>query len=648
MSAVTAFAAISFGKGEVQVSATVDRNEVALGETFQLNLSVNAEESVEVTEPRLANLDGFDLLNSWSSSGFSSRLVQGPRGMEFVNQHRSDYQYMLSPKREGKLQIPAVEVVVDGKTYNTQPILIQVLPAGTNPPSVRRRPAPPSGAAPNSGLPGGMLDPMEEAEQLFQQLLQRRGLPTEDAPEPREEVVPKNPRESFFLHVEADKKEVYEGEQISVSWYLYTRGNILSLDRTKFPDLRGFWKEVIEEVPALNFTGTVLQGVPYQRALLASHALFPIRSGNAVIDEYKVKARVQVPRGGVFGGFGQSYSFERVSPRLNIRVKPLPLDGRPANFAGAVGKFELEASLQGGNVVPQHQPFVLKLRVEGSGNAKLVELPSITWPAGFEVVGTVTNSRFFRNGRSFKDFEISLIPRQAGVFRLPAIGIGIFDPEVGRYEQRSSAELDLQVTAADNVGFQNNTRVQSTPATPTKERAPVLPRLVMSTDAGALGWSGSSLGLAGLVWLFSLLVSLWRTWVFWRNTRPKMSLRLRMLARLKSVSQVVKKQPNKSFTAMLNLLSIAVGEVVGESGSSAPIEQMLDRLPPSLRDRFGSEILAVHADLLRLSFAPPELRGVSTSPTENGVVQPAAGQEASQIWPRLEGLVKALLSEAMD
>jgi len=47
------------------------------------------------------------------------------------------------------------------------------------------------------------------------------------------------------VYLDLDKTEVYEGEQVTANWSIYTRGSLESLDRVKFPDLKGFWKEII-------------------------------------------------------------------------------------------------------------------------------------------------------------------------------------------------------------------------------------------------------------------------------------------------------------------------------------------------------------------------------------------------------------------
>ena len=76
------------------------------------------------------------------------------------------------------------------------------------------------GAAP----PPGFFD--DDEEDLFSQLLRRGGPP----PSAGSRTLPINPQEAFFIQVDTDKEEAYVGEQITVSFYIYTRGGIR--DRT--------------------------------------------------------------------------------------------------------------------------------------------------------------------------------------------------------------------------------------------------------------------------------------------------------------------------------------------------------------------------------------------------------------------------------
>lgn len=576
---------------DAKVVATVDRNELGLGDTLQLTISIQSKGNVSADEPRVPQLQGFSLVNTSTSTSVSSKLMPGPQGMQFESIRRQDYIFLLSPQRAGNLQIPGFEVVVDGKVQVTKPILVKVSPEG-------------SGAG---RLPPGRPDDdeLDEAEQLFQQLLQRRGA----VPPTRGQVIPRNPNETFFIHLDVDKKEVYEGEQITAEWSIYTRGNILSLDRTKFPDLKGFWKEIIEEVPALNFTQEVLNGIPYRRALLASHALFPIKPGIAIIDEYKVKANVQAPS--AFGqfGFGHAYTFTRASPRLEIKVKPLPTAGKPKDFTGAVGKFDVAGKVEG-NQFPVNQPFSYKIRFEGTGNAKLIELPPLELPPGFEVFDTKSDSKFFKNGRSFKEFEVLIIPRQTGEIHIPPLSVSMFDPATARYYTKATDAQTVQVVPAAEGEAKQDSRLKTAAATQSTVAAHVMPPVVTDAQVGSWSLLSGRWWSVALFWLLALGALGFKTSREFSFGNRRSSLKHKLSRQLRKVDKVLNSGDwRKVGTELMNTCYQVLGSISDVGGAHLEIGKLLDHLPPSVRREQESEIRKLIDGLQVLCFAPEELVG---------------------------------------
>lgn len=587
-------------RASVSVQSMVDRNEMGLGDTLTLTVAVNSTDSVEVTEPRVPQLNDFDLVNSWTSSSTSSKLMQGPNGMQFETVRAQNFNYMITPKKAGNLAIPAFEVAVENKTYTTKPITIHVSQQGSGATQrPRNLPAPPED------------DSLDEAEQMFQQLLQRHGagqLP------PAAKSLPKNANEVLSIQLEVDKTEAYEGEQIVANWYIYTRGNLMSLDRLKFPDLKGFWKEIIEEVPALNFTQEVINGIPYRKALLASHALFPIKPGISVIDEYKIKGQVQVPTS-AFGslGFGQAYSFQRASDRVKINVKQLPVEGKPKDFSGAVGQFEVQAAVEG-NQFPVNQPFTLKVRFEGSGNAKLIDLPNLNLPTGVELYDTKNESKYFKNGRSYKQFDVLIIPRQEGTVTIPAMSFSMFDPASRKYVSRSTQAIEVKVIPNANGGNISSSRMNSNPAAgavaaAAGPQAPKLPDLVLSWQAQqSFGfrqpwmWMGLFLAAIGaLGFKFQQEMS---------DGSKKKDLRALLAQRMKKVDGALANSDyRKVGTEMSNLIYLILGEIAGIGGAGLDIQKLLDHAPPSIRRELGAEVLKLIEVFQILSFAPEEAVG---------------------------------------
>ena len=471
-------------------------------------------------------------------------------------------------------------------------------------------------------------------EELFNQLLQRQGGggghprggpgqgnmggmpsgPGQGYVEPQFRSLPKDPNSAFFIQVEVDKLNVYEGEQVTVSWYIYTRGQMETLDRLKFPDLKGFWKEIIEEVPSIQFSDEIVNGVAYHKALLASHALFPIRAGTSIVDEYKIKSRVRTPNQNFGGfGFGKSYEYTKSSERVKINVKPLPTEGRPKDFSGAVGQFDVQSSTEAQSV-PVNQPFTLKVRFEGTGNAKLIELPEIEWPKSVEVYDTKSDSKFFKNGRSYKEFEILLIPREQGDLSVPAIGASMFDPATKKYYSRATQEIRLKVEANPNAPGGSNVKMadpSKMAASPNSvARGNVLPDLLLTYDKPSPLQLATQPAFWAGVYAFVFLFLGWRSKVELGWGRRRQSLREIVSKRYKKLDPLMKANNYRAVGAeMTNIFNLVLGEISGQEASGLELNRMLERIPPSLRREFGDSLRKQYEVFQVMSFAPENMLG---------------------------------------
>ena len=70
--------------------------------------------------------------------------------------------------------------------------------------------------------------------------------------------------------------------------------------------------------------------------------------------------------------------------KRTIDVKPLPINGRPDDFSGAVGGFEFNMT-SNKNTLKATEAFDLKLEVSGKGNLKLFKLPKPNLPNVLEI-----------------------------------------------------------------------------------------------------------------------------------------------------------------------------------------------------------------------------------------------------------------------
>lgn len=632
----------------VVVQATTDREKMEVGDTFTVTVMVQSTESVQVEEPHLPRLSGVELMQQWENTSVQQSLTSTPNGMDWQTTRRNQFHFMFQAKTVGRFSVDSFEVVVNGKIFRTQPVMIEVLPSGQGSQQGVPQPRGRTGGIPNfPGFDEDEMDLLREQEEIFNQLLQRRLNPGQpqgqggtgggarQQAEPEYRSMPTNPNEAFFIQLEVDKKNVYEGEQVTASWYLLTRGQMETLDRVKFPSLKGFWKEIIEENPQIQFVEEVINGVVYRKALLASHALFPIKSGAAIIDEFTVKSRVRMPSQGMgFGfGFGRAYNYTKSSRRLELGVKPLPTQDRPSQFTGAVGNFNVNAQIEG-QQFSANQPFTMKVRFEGQGNAKAIDLPRIEWPEGLELYDTKNESRFFKDGTSFKEFEILLIPRKTGVMEIPPIQFAFFNPKTEKYEQKETGGIRLDVTGVASPNHAEGKNFLGK-ASEVKRVLSLPPVMEVPMAKG----SSSQISLAtvwGPLYILSLLGLLGFGWKELRPQNRSISLRKKLDLHWKKVEKSLADKSARQLGAeIVNAFNLVLSEISSHRGEILEIHKMVEKLNPTLREKYAVNILENYENAQLLSFAP------------DAVVEQAGHQERLvELAKKSHAILKTLCSES--
>lgn len=572
---------------EVNVQATVDRNQMYTGDTFTVTVSISAEGNVNVEPPRLPNIQDFDLLKNWTGEEFRSNFING----KFVTNRTKNFSYLLAPKKAGTFNLGEFSVVANGQTLKTQPIAIAVK-QGTAPSQNIARPRRQRQVDPFAQME-------EEMDDLFNQMLLRRRGGGLNVPPP-ENI---NPDDVFFLNVAVDKDDVYVGEQVTVSWYIYTRHNLTNIQNLKFPDLKGFWKEDIEVVTNLNYTNEVINGVVYRKALLASYALFPIKAGKAVIDPYRVKCKFRQP--GILG-FRETDYIAKQSQTKTINVRALPLAGKPDSFTGGVGQFEMTSSLSQGEI-RQNEPLTLNIKFSGRGNAKRIDLPELNLPEGIELYDSKGSAKFYKNGSSHKDFELFIIPRNSGEVTLPSIEFSFYDPVEKKYYTKKTPEKLINVKKAEQTQVIAQSRVE-TQLAGSQPQADILPAPILEWQAGfrinefqrIVLWTF----LASMVFLFLL----WKGFVEFEVFNQHHGIELDLKKRVTTLmSEASKGNWRDVGIEGSNLIYFLLGELSGQGGASRQAQKLIDLCPPSVRRELGDEYLKQLKVFEELAFAPEQV-----------------------------------------
>ncbi|MHC4994295.1 MAG: hypothetical protein ACYTGQ_04490 [Planctomycetota bacterium] len=154
-----------------------------------------------------------------------------------------------------------------------------------------------------------------------------------------------------------------------------------------------------------------------------------------------------------FGG-RQPVASERVravGEPARLEVKPLPVDDRPASFAGAVGSgFHVSASADR-SVVNVGDPIRLTLDLAGAGNLAGASLPRLD--AGGEglvpdLFGLPDTELTGQLVDGVKRFTVDIRVKDPSVRQIPPIAYSWFDPDKARYQTVYTDPIALQVNAA--------------------------------------------------------------------------------------------------------------------------------------------------------------------------------------------------------
>lgn len=135
-----------------------------------------------------------------------------------------------------------------------------------------------------------------------------------------------------------------------------------------------------------------------------------------------------------------------MTPKLTIDVKPLPA-GKPADFSGGVGEFNISSSINS-TKVKTNDAITVKVVISGTGNLKLVGEPEVKFPEDFEVYDPKVDSKFRLTNAGLsgnKVIEYLAIPRNAGTYKIPAIKFSYFDIKSRSYKTLTTEEYTVQV-----------------------------------------------------------------------------------------------------------------------------------------------------------------------------------------------------------
>jgi len=233
-----------------------------------------------------------------------------------------------------------------------------------------------------------------------------------------------------------------------VTYRMYSMNQVSQIGTLKSPSVDGFWtEELLDPNKPVASDIEMVDGKRYFVVDIRKTALIAQKSGTLTIPSITREAIVSVPVR--FGNFVVSNTEMRSfsSNAIKIKVLPLPEEGKPENFNGAVGAFDASAIIDR-NVYSTGDAVVLKITISGAGNLPLIELKNPEVPESFEWFDPDITDDFSRseagiNGK--RTFEYILQPAVAGTFPLSPGSFSYFNPATGQYNTIELPDFDLKV-----------------------------------------------------------------------------------------------------------------------------------------------------------------------------------------------------------
>ena len=378
---------------------------VAVGDQFRLSYTVNTQ---KVKNFRAPSIKGFDVLMGPSRS-YSMQSINGNTTETLT------FTYILLAQKEGEYTIPGATITANGDQMLSNSVKIKVLPADKA----------------NSSQSGN-------AQSTSRSSSSGTSISNND----------------LFITATASKTTAYEQEAILLTYKIYTVVDLRGFDNVKLPDFKGCHSQEVELPNDRRWGLEHYKGRNYHSTIYRQFVLFPQQSGKLTIDAARFDASIEKmdaiddPFEAFFNGGAGSIQIKKtlMTPKLTIDVKPLPA-GKPADFSGGVGEFNISSSINS-TKVKTNDAITVKVVISGTGNLKLVGEPEVKFPEDFEVYDPKVDSKFRLTNAGLsgnKVIEYLAIPRNAGTYKIPAIKFSYFDIKSRSYKTLTTEEYTVQV-----------------------------------------------------------------------------------------------------------------------------------------------------------------------------------------------------------
>ena len=419
------------------VSMSLSSREAYVGSPIQMQIAIKNAKDYE--QPALPQIDGIEIRSAGSPSQSSQVTI--------INGRRSESRsvilnYLITPRRAGTFEIPPLKFKVDGKDVETEAIRISATKSET----------------------GDLL----------------------------------------FVELEGKKEKVFVGQPLEMVLRIYIKPyrdqdheltlsegdmwNMIS-DQTAW----GSFQKRIEEMAnsrqrpggkeVLHDNGQGEERAYYMYEITAK--VYPTKAGKISGDDLQIvvnyptalgRSRDPFDRFFEDSPFGGGFMSSPFSKRLSVassrpvvagatvdatEVIPVPTEGRPADYRGAVGQYNIVTQASPVNV-HAGDSITLNLGIVGTGPMELVQAPPLSELPELKEFKVSNQPLAGYVKDDSKVFSTTIRPRQAGITEIPAIPFSFFNPETEQFETVRSSPIKITVEKADSLALDSIVGAKST------------------------------------------------------------------------------------------------------------------------------------------------------------------------------------------
>lgn len=408
-----AMTCIQTGYADVSLQASLDNSVIRVNETTQLLVTATITGGESISAPKIANLEGlqFQYLSQSQQSQFS--FSNGRTTMSRVVQ----WKYEVIALKEGKYTLDSIHIPGEsGHPIKANPIKLTVLAA------------------------------------------------SEARPTPKQNTY------GVLVTAELNKEKAVVGEEIILTYDAWIPPN-RGIDPAKIEDQRGqfqgFWTEIFDygdNRPVQNVR--TQNGSLYKKFPLIRYILYPLKPGKYTIPPLTLVCRV--PENGNFQSFPFTRKMKHISVASTeavIQVDPLPKEGKPEIFQGAVGKFQLEGQVEN-TEINEGDTITLKVVLRGEGNIRNVPSPILPDLSKFQEFQADKDEEIQVTKEGVKgriQYTYPLLPRDVNANTIGPIQFAYFDPEQDKYQVLSTDPIQLTIQSLRNsmqgMGYTSDRRI---------------------------------------------------------------------------------------------------------------------------------------------------------------------------------------------